>query len=108
MTTRSGSSANSTSELASVVTAGVGCYLLALLAALILAGHLIWLATRRRTQRGYLAGVGHGIYQAAGSELVGDYGVADPQRPLGRAAAMIWTMLGVSFVSLFTSALAAS
>jgi len=84
----------------------VGCYLLALLAALILAGHLIWLATRRRTQRGYLAGVGHGIYQAAGSELVGDYGVAHPQRPLGRAAAMIWTMLGVSFVSLFTAALA--
>jgi len=106
MTTRRGSSANWTSELASVVTAGVGRYLLALLAALIIAGHLIWLATRRRTQRGYLAGVGHGIYQAAGLGLVGDYGVADPQRPLGRAAAMIWTMLGVSFVSLFTAALA--
>ena len=106
MTTRRGSSANWTSELASVITAGVGRYLLALLAALIIAGHLIWLATRRRTQRGYLAGVGHGIYQAAGLGLVGDYGVADPQRPLGRAAAMIWTIAGVSFVSLFTAALA--
>lgn len=106
MTTRPGSSANWTSELASVITAGVGRYLLALLAALIIAGHLVWLATRRHTQRGYLAGVAHGIYQAAGLGLVGDYGVADPKRPLGRAAAVIWTIAGVSFVSLFTAALA--
>jgi len=106
MTTRPGSSANWTSELASVITAGVGRYLLALLAALIIAGHLVWLATRRHTQRGYLAGVGHGIYQAAGLGLVGDYGVANPKRPLGRAAAVIWTIAGVSFVSLFTAALA--
>ncbi|MDQ2789111.1 MAG: transporter substrate-binding domain-containing protein, partial [Actinomycetota bacterium] len=101
-----GSSSNWTSELASFVTAGLGRYLLALLAALIIAGHLVWLATRRHTQLGYLAGVGLGIYQAAGLGLVGDYGVADPQRPLGRAAAVAWTIVGVSFVSLFTAALA--
>jgi ABC-type amino acid transport substrate-binding protein len=106
MTTRRGSSSNWTSELASFVTAGVGRYLLALLAALVIAGHLVWLATRRRTQRGYLAGVGLGIYQAAGLGLVGDYGVAEPKRPLGRAAAVMWTIAGVSFVSLFTAALA--
>ena len=106
MTTRRGSSANWTSELTSFVTAGVGRYLLALLVGLIIAGHLIWLATRRHTQHGYLAGVGHGIYKAAGLGLVGDYGVADPKRPLGRVAAMIWTIAGVSFVSLFTAALA--
>jgi polar amino acid transport system substrate-binding protein len=106
MTTPRGSSSNWTSELASFVTAGVGSYLLALVAALIIAGHLVWLATRRRTQLGYLAGVGLGIYQAAGLGLVGDYGVADPTRPLGRAAAVIWTIMGVSFVSLFTAALA--
>jgi len=47
MTTRRGSSANWTSELTSFVTAGVGRYLLALLVGLIVAGHLIWLATRR-------------------------------------------------------------
>jgi polar amino acid transport system substrate-binding protein len=106
MTTRRGSSANWTSELTSFITAGVGRYLLALLAALVIAGHLVWLATRRRTQLRYLAGVGQGIYKAAGLGLVGDYGVADPERPLGRAAAVIWTILGVSFVSLFTAALA--
>ncbi len=106
MTTPRGSSSNWTSELASFVTAGLGRYLLALLAALIIAGHLVWLATRRHTQLGYLAGVGLGIYQAAGLGLVGDYGVADPKRPLGRAAAVVWTIVGVSFVSLFTAALA--
>ena len=106
MTTSRGSSSNWTSELASFVSAGVGRYLLALLAALIFAGHLIWLGTRRRTQLGYLAGVGLGIYKAAGLGLVGDYGVAEPKRPLGRAAAVMWTIAGVSFVSLFTAALA--
>ncbi|MGH3820663.1 MAG: transporter substrate-binding domain-containing protein [Pseudonocardiaceae bacterium] len=106
MTTPRGSSSNWTSELASFAIAGVGRYLLALVAALIIAGHLVWLATRRRTQFGYLAGVGLGIYQVAGLGLVGDYGVADPKRPLGRAAAVIWTIMGVSFVSLFTAALA--
>jgi ABC-type amino acid transport substrate-binding protein len=102
MTTSRGNSSSWTSFL----TAGLGRYLLALLTALIIAGHLVWLATRRRTQLGYLAGVGLGIYKAAGLGLVGDYGVADPQRPLGRAAAVIWTIVGVSFVSLFTAALA--
>ena len=106
MTTRRGSSPNWTSELTSFITAGVGRYLLVLLVSLIIAGHLIWLATRRGTQLGYLAGVGQGIYKAAGLGLVGDYGVAEPKRPLGRIAAVIWTILGVSFVSLFTAALA--
>jgi polar amino acid transport system substrate-binding protein len=106
MTTPRGSSPTLTSQLASFLTAGLGRYLLAMLAALIIAGHLVWLATRRHTQLGYLAGVGLGIYKAAGLGLVGDYGVADPKRPLGRAAAVIWTIVGVSFVSLFTAALA--
>lgn len=95
-----------TSELASFVTAGLGRYLLALLGALLVAGHVVWLATRRGTRRGYIAGVGLGIYQAAGLGLVGDYGVADPKRPWGRVAAVLWTIMGISFVSLFTAALA--
>jgi polar amino acid transport system substrate-binding protein len=106
MTTPRGSSPTLTSELAGFLTAGLGRYLLAMLTALIIAGHLVWLATRRRTPLGYLAGVGLGIYKAAGLGLVGDYGVADPKRPLGRAAAVIWTIVGVSFVSVFTAALA--
>lgn len=106
MTTRAGSSGGWATELASVFTAGIGKYLLALVAALLVAGHLIWLATRRRSGLNYLPGVGEGIYKAAGLGLVGDYGVADPRRPLARAAAVIWSIAGISFVSLFTAALA--
>lgn len=106
MTTPGSGSPGWTDELAEVFTAGVGRYLLVLVVALVVAGHVIWLVTRRRTERGYLAGVGLGIYQAAGLGLVGDYGVADPKRPLARAAAVVWSIAGISFVSLFTAALA--
>jgi ABC-type amino acid transport substrate-binding protein len=105
MTTRTGPT-SFTSQITSVLTAGVGRYLLALLVALVAAGHIIWLATRRRTRLSYLPGLGLGIYKAAGLGLVGDYGVAEPERPLARAAAVIWTIIGMSFVSLFTATLA--
>lgn len=105
LTTPRGSSPSWTSELGTFITAGVGRYLLALLAALTIAGHVVWLATRRRTQLGYFRGVGLGLYKAAGLGLVGDYSVADPQRPLARVASVLWTIMGISFVSLFTAAL---
>jgi polar amino acid transport system substrate-binding protein len=104
--TRPRTSSSWTRELASFATAGVGRYLLALVAALVVAGHVIWLATRQRTGLRYLPGVGLGIYRAAGLGLVGDYGVAAPERPLARAAAVVWTIMGICFVSLFTAALA--
>lgn len=104
--TTSRTSSGWTRELASFATAGVGRYLLALVAALVVAGHVIWLATRRRTGLAYLPGVGMGIYRAAGLGLVGDYGVAAPERPLARAAAVVWTIVGICFVSTFTAALA--
>jgi hypothetical protein len=72
----------------------VGRYLLALVVALVVAGHVIWLATRRRTGLRYLPGVGTGIYRAAGLGLVGDYGVGAPERPIARAAAVVWTIMG--------------
>jgi hypothetical protein len=61
MTTRRGSSSNWTDKLASFVTAGVGRYLLV---ALIIAGHVVWLVTRRRTQLGYLVGARLTIYKS--------------------------------------------
>jgi polar amino acid transport system substrate-binding protein len=104
--TRPRAASSWTRELAGFTTAGLGRYLLALAAALVVAGHVIWLATRRRTRLGYLPGVGLGIYRAAGLGLVGDYGVASPERPLARAAAVVWSIMGICFVSLFTAALA--
>jgi polar amino acid transport system substrate-binding protein len=105
MVTSRGGSPGWAAQLTDLLTAGIGRYLLFLIAALVIAGHVIWLATRRNTRLGYLSGVGMGIYQAAGLGLVGDYGVARPRRPLARAAAVVWTIVGISFVSLFTAAL---
>lgn len=90
------------SELTSFV-APVGRYVAVLVIALVVAGHVVWLATRRRTGRGYLPGVGQGIYKAAGLGLVGDYGVGEPERPIARLVAVLWTIVGICFVSLFTA-----
>ncbi len=92
------------SELSGFVTAGIGRYLGALVVVLVLAGHAIWLATRRRTGRGYLKGVGYGIFQAAGLGLSGDFGVGDPVTPLARFVAVVWVIVGICFISLFTAA----
>jgi polar amino acid transport system substrate-binding protein len=102
LTTTSGSS-SWTDELGGFVTAGIGRYLLALVAVLVLAGHVIWLVTRRATRQSYLPGVGLGIYKAAGLGLSGDYGVGDPVRPVGRVVAVAWSIVGICFVALFTA-----
>ncbi len=102
LTTTSGSS-SWTDELGGFVTAGIGRYLLALVAVLVLAGHVIWLATRRATGQSYLPGVGLGIYKAAGLGLSGDYGVGEPVRPWGRVVAVAWSIVGICFVALFTA-----
>lgn len=86
------------------LASAVGRYLLALVVVLIVAGHVVWLATRRRTGRGYLPGVGLGVYKAAGLGLAGDFGVGEPERPIARLVAVVWTILGICFVSLFTAA----
>jgi polar amino acid transport system substrate-binding protein len=106
LTSTTGGGSAWTEELSGFASA-VGRYLLALGVVLIVAGHAVWLATRRRTGRGYLAGVGLGIYQAAGLGLVGDFGVGDPERPLARLAAVIWVICGICFVSLFTATVTA-
>jgi ABC-type amino acid transport substrate-binding protein len=69
-------------ELADLLTAGIGPYVLVLIAALITAGHVVWLATRRRTGRGYVRGVAMGVYQAAGPGLVGDYALSSIQNKI--------------------------
>ena len=104
LTSTRGGSTDLASQLSGFITAGIGRYLIALVVVLVLAGHVIWLATRRRTGRGYLTGVGHGIFQAAGLGLSGDFGVGDPVTPVARFVAVVWVIVGICFVSLFTAA----
>jgi len=99
-----------TSELSGFVGAGVGRYLVALVVVLVVAGNLVWLAGRRRARlddrprQRYLPGVGLGMFKAAGVGLAGDFGVGDPVRPVARFVAIVWAIVGVCFVSLFTAA----
>ena len=99
-----------TSELSGFVVAGVGRYLVALVAILVIAGNVVWLAGRRRARldgrprQRYLPGVGLGMFKAAGVGLAGDFGVGDPVRPVARFVAIVWAIVGVCFVSLFTAA----
>jgi len=99
-----------TSELSGFVGAGVGRYLLALAVVLLLAGNAVWVAARwrarrdRRTPPRYLSGVGIGMFKAAGVGLAGDFGVGNPVRPVARIVAIVWAVVGVCFVSLFTAA----
>ncbi len=103
MTSTRGGGLGWTHELTSVAL-GVGRYVAALVVILIAAGHVVWLATRRRTGHGYLPGVGLGVYRAAGLGLSGDFGVGDPVAPIARVVAVVWVILGICFVAVFTGA----
>ena len=87
-------------RMSSFATASLGLYLLALIGVIFIAGNVVWLFQR---QHGYLPGVGHGMFKAATVGLVGEVG--EPGHPLSRAAAVVWIVLGICFVSMFTASL---
>lgn len=92
-------------DVAGVLSASVGRFVLALVVVLFLAGNAVWLSGRRHGDTApYLAGVGQGMYRSAAVGLAGDFGTGDPRRPAGRVVAVAWVILGVCFVSLFTAA----
>lgn len=88
------------SRMMSLLTAGLGLYLIGLMLVIFIAGNIVWLFQR---QHRYLAGVGHGMFRAATVGLVGEIG--DPQHPVSRAVSVIWIILGICFVSMFTASL---
>ncbi len=88
------------SRMMSVMTAGLGLYLLGLILVIFIAGNVVWLFQR---QHRYLAGVGHGMFKAAAIGLVGEVG--EPEHPISRAVSVIWIILGICFVSMFTASL---
>jgi len=97
-------------QLRSLLTASLGKYLLGMLIALLLAGNIVWLLSRRHhdvdDRPRYHHGLGMSIYKAAAVGLAGDLGTAEPRRPIGRFFSIVWLITGICFVSLFTATVA--
>ncbi len=87
-------------RLASLASPTFGLYLLGLIFVIFVAGNVVWLFNRHH---GYTAGVGYGMFRAAAVGLVGEVG--DPERPIGQFASVLWVIVGICFVSLFTASL---
>ena len=84
-------------RLGTFVSPTLGLYLVGLIAVMFLAGNVVWLFQR---QHRYFAGVGHGMFKAAAIGLVGE-----PEHPISRAVSVVWIVLGICFVSMFTATL---
>lgn len=88
-------------RLLSVLTPTAGMYLLALIGVLFVAGNVVYLFHR---EGGYARGLARGMFRSAAIGLVGEIG--DQERPVTQFAAVVWVILGISFVSFFTASLA--
>ncbi len=91
------------SHLASLFSPTAGLYLLGLVLVIFIAGTVVWLFQR---QHRYARGVGHGMFRAAAVGLVGEVGeVGEQDRPLSQFASVLWVIVGIGFVSMFTASL---
>ncbi|MGE0880709.1 MAG: transporter substrate-binding domain-containing protein [Acidimicrobiia bacterium] len=91
--------------LKSLGSGSVVKYLLALLAAMFVAGNVVYLVTRGHADEPstYIRGVGHGMFRVAAVGLAGDIGSAEARRAFGRFMAIAWLIVGVVFISLFAA-----
>lgn len=78
-------------------------FLAVMVIALVIGGHVVWLVQRRdgRAPRAYLPGVSYGIWISGVTALAGD--IEAPRRWIGRIVAMVWILIGVVAVALFTA-----
>jgi polar amino acid transport system substrate-binding protein len=99
-------SARDTSRLlGAVFTRDLGLFAGGVIAALIVAGHLVWLYQRRHggVERSYVRGVGQGVWVAAATALACDLLDGAPRRVLGRAVSILWLLVGVMIVAMLTA-----
>ena len=80
------------------ISGSLGLYLAGLAFTIFVAGNIVWLFHRREP---YVSGVANGMFRAATIGLVGEVG--EPEHPVSRAMAVIWIVLGICFVSMFTA-----
>ena len=91
--------------LSTVFTPTLGYFALGLLVALVIAGHFVWAYQRRHGDipKTYVKGVGHGVWLAAATALAGDIGTGAPSRVFGRLITIVWLLVGVIIVAMFTA-----
>lgn len=91
--------------LSVVFTKSLGYFALGVVAAMIIAGHLVWLYQRRHgdVAQSYVKGVGRGIWIATATALAGDIGEGAPSRVVGRLVTILWLLVGVVVIAMFTA-----
>jgi polar amino acid transport system substrate-binding protein len=91
------------SQVRNVVDASVLKFVLGMILAITLGGHVVWLFQRRdgRAPPDYLAGVGYGMWVTGATALAGD--VDPPRRWVGRVVALAWIVVGVLAIAVFTA-----
>jgi polar amino acid transport system substrate-binding protein len=69
------------------------------------AGNFIWLFNRHREDypKGYVRGVGEGMWWAGSTVLANEANGRDPSRAWSRLVAMVWILTGIIFVANFTA-----
>jgi polar amino acid transport system substrate-binding protein len=88
------------SRIGSLLSPTAGLYLMGLVLAIFIAGNVVHLFQR---ELGYARGLARGMFRAAAVGLVGEVG--DQQRPLSQFASVLWVIVGIAFVSMFTASL---
>ena len=73
---------------------------------LLVMSHLIWLFERKTNPefpKGYLHGVGEGLWWSVGVVATGTYGEAPVTSKMRRVVAMVWIVLGIVLIAQFTA-----
>jgi polar amino acid transport system substrate-binding protein len=98
-------SSSTWSQLRGLISTSLLLFSVVVLGVLFATGNLVWLVQRRRGEisSNYVRGVGEGMWVSAATALAGDLGESAPRRPLSRFIAIVWILVGVIAVAIFTA-----
>lgn len=93
------------SQLRELLSQSLLLFVLAVLAVIFFTGNVVWLTQRGRGEisSNYFRGVGEGMWLSAATALAGDLGESAPRRPISRFIAIVWILVGVVAVAIFTA-----
>lgn len=101
----------STVDVAALFSQTVWPLLVQLFVVLFVVAHVVWLVRRRSHEnfrKGYLGGIGEGLWFAAESMATVSYGDTPPRNVWGRLAAVAWMFLAIVVVAHLTGSISAN